>query len=288
MNHQTVLSDWFTKHMIIHSKLNKMTNKLVVFVVLLLSIQGSLFSQSINEIPITQIISYDSGLYGESRKLYISLPMDYTDTKKEYPVLYVLFPESNYFRAKSAAWHVEGQNGIPEFIVVGISNKDSWNEVFPFKLTRRPTSGGADRFLESIGKEVIPFIESKYRADSLRILAGFSNSAMFACHVIVKEPDLFKSYILSSPMLGWSDNYVLKETIDFFDNIHSLDKTLYVIYGGLDYQNVLKPMPQLESLLKEKSPENLKWKIDLLENEHHVPYVDVYNGLNFTFEKLNE
>jgi len=274
--------------MIIHSKLNKMKNKLAVFVVVLLSIQSSLFSQPINEIPITQIISYDSELYGESRKLYISLPMDYTDTKKEYPVLYVLFPESNYFRAKSAAWHVEGQNGIPEFIVVGISNKDSWNEVFPFKLTRRPTSGGADRFLKSIGTEVIPFIESRYRADSLRILAGFSNSAMFACHLMVKEPDLFKSYILSSPMLGWNDNYVLKETIDFFDNIHSLDKTLYVIYGGLDYQNVLKPMPQFESLLKEKSPENLKWKIDLLENEHHVPYIDVYNGLNFTFEKLNE
>ncbi|MCK3682537.1 alpha/beta hydrolase-fold protein [Maribellus sp. YY47] len=265
-----------------------MKNKLVFFVAILLTIPATLFSQSNNEIPITQIISYDSDLYGESRKLYLSLPMDYKDTKKEYPVLYVLFPESNYFRAKSAAWHVEGRNGIPEFIVVGISNKDSWNEVFPFKLTRRPTSGGADRFLESISTEVIPFIESNYRADSLRILAGFSNSAMFACHAMVKKSELFKSYILSSPMLGWGDNYVLKETIDFFSELKSFDKTLYVIYGGNDYQNVLNPMPQFEKLLKENSPENLKWKVDLLENEHHVPYIDVYNGLVFTFEKLNE
>ncbi len=265
-----------------------MKNKLVFFVAILLSIPGTLFAQLNNEIPITQIVAYDSELYGESRKLYISLPMDYQDTKKDYPVLYVLFPESNYFRAKSAAWHVEGSNGIPEFIVVGISNKDSWNEVFPFKLARRPTSGGADTFLESISAEVIPFIESNYRADSLRILAGFSNSAMFACHVLVKKPELFKSYILSSPMLAYGNGYVLKETVEFFGNIESLDKTLYVIYGGNDYQNVLKAMPHFETLLKEKSPENLKWKIDLLENEHHVPYVDVYNGLVFTFEKLNE
>lgn len=265
-----------------------MKNKLVVFGIILLSIQGTLFSQSIYEIPLTQIVSYDSEIYGESRKLYISLPIGYEYKKKNFPVLYVLFPESNYFRAKSAAWHVEGSNGIPEFIVVGISNKDSWNEVFPFKIIRRPTSGGGDKFLKSISTEVIPFIETNYRADSLRILSGFSNSAMFACHVMVNESDLFKSYILSSPMLGWGDNYVLNETIDFFSNIQSFDKTLYVIYGELDYQNVLKSMPLLETLLNEKSPENLKWKIDVLENEHHVPYIDMYNGLVFTFEKLNE
>jgi len=264
-----------------------MKNKLFVSWIILL-IGSTLFSQPVNEIPITKIISYDSEIYGESRKLYISLPIDYENSEKSYPVLYVLFPESNYFRAKSAAWHVEGKNGIPEFIVVGIGNKDSWNEVFPFKIPRKPTSGGGDKFLESISTEVIPFIETNYRADSLRILSGFSNSAMFACHIMIKETDLFKSYILSSPMLGWGDNYVLNETIDFFNNIHSFDKTLYVVYGELDYQNVLKSMPQFETLLEDKSPDNLKWRIDILENEHHVPYVDVYNGLVFTFEKLNE
>lgn len=265
-----------------------MKNRLIASVIMLLSIQCLLFSQSGNEIPVTQILSYDSELYGESRKLYISLPIDYKDTDKSYPVLYVLFPEVAFFRAKSAAWYVEGSNGIPEFIVVGISNKDGWDEVFPFKLDRKPNTGGGDKFLNSIGSEVIPFIESNYRADSLRILAGFSNSAMFACHVMVKEPDLFKSYILSSPMLGWGDNYVLKETIKFFGDIQSFDKTLYVIYGGQDYGQVVNTMPQFETLLKDKAPENFNWKIDLLKNESHVPYIDVYNGLVFTFEKLNE
>ena len=138
-----------------------------------------------------------------------------------------------------------------------------------------------------IKTEVIPCIESNYRADSLRIVAGFSNSAMFANYVMIHEPDLFKSFILSSPMLGWGDDYVLKETIDFFSNIKSFDKTLYMIYGDKDSDKVTKPLPQLETLLKEKAPENLKWKIDVLENESHVPYIDVYNGLVYTFEQLN-
>ena len=138
-----------------------------------------------------------------------------------------------------------------------------------------------------ISSEVIPFVESNYRADSLRILAGFSNSAMFATYVMMHEPDLFKSFILSSPMLGWGDNFVLKESLDFFSNLQSFDKTCYIIYGNLDYDQVILPMPQFEALLKEKAPENFKWKVDVLENEGHVPYVDVYKGLEYTFKELN-
>ena len=46
-------------------------------------------------------------------------------------------------------------------------------------------------------------------------------------------------------------------------------------------------MPQFEALLEEKAPENFNWKIDVLENEGHVPYMDVYKGLIYTFNVLN-
>lgn len=47
-------------------------------------------------------------------------------------------------------------------------------------------------------------------------------------------------------------------------------------------------MPQLEKLLIDKAPEDFSWKIDVLENEGHVPYIDVYRGLVYTFEELNK
>ena len=265
-----------------------MKSRLITLLIILLWSQGIIFSQTSNEISIGQKIQIDSEIYGKSRTLYIGLPSDYNDSAKNYPVLYILFPEWSFERAKSAADYLEGSMGIPGLILVGICGEDTWNEVFPFRVDRIPTSGGGDVFLDFIGDEVIPFVESNYRADSLRILAGFSNSAMFANYVMIHEPDLFKSFILSSPMLGWGDDYVLKKTRDFFSSIHSFDKTLYMIYGNLDYDQVTDPMPQLKKLLLDKAPENFSWKIDILENESHVPYIDVYKGLVYTFEELNK
>ena len=264
-----------------------MKTLLITFVLILICSQGTVFSQANDEITIGQKIQIVSEIYGKNRELYISLPYDYNDSVKTYPVLYVLFPRVTFDRAKSAASYLEGRDGFPGLILVGIGAEDTWNEMFPFPLDRKPTAGEGDKFMSYIKTEVIPFVESQYRADSLRILAGFSNSAMFANYVMIHEPDLFKSFILSSPMLGWGDDYVLKETIEFFDNTQSFDKTVYMIYGDNDYNKVTKPMPQLETYLKDKAPKDFKWKIDVLENEGHVPYIDIYNGLVYTFEKLN-
>jgi predicted alpha/beta superfamily hydrolase len=235
-----------------------MKTRLITLLITLLCSQSMLFSQTNNEISIGQKFHVDSEIYGKSRELFIGLPSDYQDSAKNYPVLYMLFPEWSFDRARSAAQYLEAREVIPGLIMVGICGEDTWNEVFPFKVDRIPTSGGGDKFMNFISSEVIPFIESNYRADSLRILAGFSNSAMFANYVMMHEPDLFKSFILSSPMLGWGD----------------------------DYDQVLVPMPQFEALLEEKAPENFKWKIEVLENEGHVPYVDVYKGLEYTFKEL--
>lgn len=261
--------------------------KIILIILAILFCSPSIvYSQSNDEITIGQKVNFNSQIYGESRELFISLPSDYDDTLKNHPVLYVLFPKWSFERAKSAASYLDGYKGFPGLILVGLCNEDGWGEVFPFKVDRIPTSGGGNKFLNFISTEAIPFVESNYRTDSLRILAGFSNSAMFATYTMIHEPDLFHSFILSSPMLGWGDNYVLNQSIDFFDSIQSFEKTLYIIYGDIDYANVTSTMPDFASLLKEKAPENFDWKIDLLKNESHVPYTDVYNGLVYTFTKL--
>lgn len=263
-----------------------MKKSLLTILTIIFCSQYIVFSQTKDEITIGQKIHIDSEVYGESRELFISLPSDYDDSLKKHPVLYVLFPEWSFERTQSAASYLEGYKGFPGLILVGLCNEDGWGEVFPFKVDRIPTSGGGNKFLNFISNEAIPYVESNYRTDTLRILAGFSNSAMFATYAMIHEPDLFHSYILSSPMLGWGENYVLNEASDFFDSIQNFDKTLYVIYGENDYGNVISTMPEFESLLQEKPHKNFDWKMDLLKNEAHVPYIDVYNGLAYTFEKL--
>ena len=263
-----------------------MKTSLLTLLAILFCSQSIVFSQTNDEISIGQKIHFDSEVYGKSRELFVSLPSDYDDTLKKHSVLYILFPKWSFERAKSAASYLEGYHGFPGLILVGLCNEDDWGEVFPFKVDRIPTSGAGTKFLKFISTEAIPYIESNYRTDSIRILAGFSNSAMFATYAMIHEPNLFNSFILSSPMLGWGENFVLNESNDFFNTIKSYDKTLYVVYGDDDYMNVLNSMPKFDSLLRDKAPENLDWKIDVLKNEGHVPYTDVYNGLAYTLRKL--
>ena len=251
----------------------------------LLCNQTLIFSQVDEDFYVGEKISYESEIFGESRELFVSTPVNY-DSLKSYPVLYILFPKYSFYRAKAAARYLEGSNGIPGMILIGICEKDG-AEVFPFENRRyRGQVFKGDEFLNSIKNEVIPFVENKYLTDSLRILAGFSNSAMFANYIMVKEPDLFKSYILSSPMIGWGDNFVLRQTTEFFNSIDSFNKTVYVIYGENDYDHVLNPMPAYEKLFSDNAPEGLKWKIYLLKDEGHVPFTDVHNGIVHTFKAL--
>ena len=75
---------------------------------------------------------------------------------------------------------------------------------------------------------------------------------------------------------------------EFLSEIKSFEKSLYITYGENDYGNVTKSIPRLEKILRDKKVENLRWKIEVVENEGHVPYIDSYNGLIFTFDSKGE
>ncbi len=261
-----------------------MKKKVFILLAVLLCSQTLIFSQADKNLSIGEKITYDSKIFGESRELFVSMPNVY-DSLKSYPVLYLLYPKACFHRAKAAARYLEGENGIPGMILIGICSSDEGSDIFPFE-NRRTSGAKGEEFLNSIKNEVIPFVENKYLTDTLRILAGFSNSGMFANYLMVKEPDLFTSYIFSSPMIGWGDNFVLRQTTEFFNSIDSFNKTVYVIYGENDFDHVLNPMPAYKKLFSDKAPEGLKWKIDVLEDEGHVPFIDVYNGIAYTFKEL--
>ena len=80
-----------------------MKTRLITLVLILLCIQGKVLSQTNSEITIGQKVRFDSEVYEKSRELFVSLPSDYNDSLKKYPVLYVLFPKWSFERAQSAA-----------------------------------------------------------------------------------------------------------------------------------------------------------------------------------------
>jgi predicted alpha/beta superfamily hydrolase len=79
-------------------------------------------------------------------------------------------------------------------------------------LKRKVETGGAGKFLEFIKHELIPAVESEFKADpQRRILAGHSYGGLFAAFALLAEPGLFESYIVGSPSLWFGDKCVFKQ-----------------------------------------------------------------------------
>ncbi len=229
-----------------------------------------------------------SKVLGEERIIMVHTPEGYENGKDRYPVLYQLDGEMNTLFPKGVLL-TEGMAGLgnmPPFILVAIRNTDRSRDCFPVKIPRRPSAGGADKFLEFLTSELFPFVEKNYRTANYRILAGFSNSAMFAVYAFIKRPDAFNAILAASPMLGWCRDLIFKETETLFQKKKKLNNFLYFIYGQKDYKKVTDVVPDYVKLLKTSAPAGLTHRLRILEKEGHVPEASVELGLASIFENF--
>ncbi len=168
---------------------------------------------------------------GRNYQVFVALPAGYADNPdKRYPVLYVT--DADY--AFPLVWqmarrlNVEGRK-IENFILVGLppqegltSKRSRSRDYTPSNPVRKPegyysddvTYGGAAHYRDFLAAEVLPRIDARYRTDpARRAFAGHSYGALFGAYVLTTQPDLFNTYILSSPSL-WFDQLLLPRMQD--------------------------------------------------------------------------
>ena len=249
------------------------------------------------DIIIGKHIKLYSDILKEERSVLIHLPTGYEISQEKYPVLYVLDGGSvPSFSIVTGTVERMAYEIIPNMIVVGIRNTDRDRDMFPMKLENSRTGGGADNFINFFLKELIPFVDKNYRTENFRILSGTSNSAFFTIYVLLKKPNLFSSYVASSPtLLEWFDDPLYKKFDELKKKNESLNKTLYLIYGENDYRSIIKSIPIIKKIIEENTPEEFMWELELIKGEGHVPSNSVFKGLQFVFsgwkyprEKLKE
>ena len=146
-----------------------------------------------------------SKVLGEERTLLVSFPDSYARTANRYPVLYLTDGETQFGHTSATASFLARNGFMPEVIVVGIVNTDRTRDLAPSRDPQFPTSGGADRFLDFLEKELVPHVESVYRTAPYRIFAGHSAGGNFALHAMRVRPDLFQAVIAVSPWLVWDN-----------------------------------------------------------------------------------
>ena len=236
-------------------------------------------------------IQIESKIMGETRNILVRTPASYRTGARAYPVLYLTDGDRQIEHLAAVADFLVREGRMPETILVGIVNTDRTRDLTPTKVQtfggqfNTATSGGADRFLDFISRELIPHIEKNYRTQPYRIFAGHSFGGLFAMHAAFTRPKLFNGVIAVSPTLTWDNRYVYRRAEEWA-KANANDARTLVFSVGNEGAELDREFDALQALLSSRAPKNFEWKAERFPDEDHGSVVlpTHYDGLRKVFE----
>jgi hypothetical protein len=236
-----------------------------------------------NVIPLGHEITLESISLGEERVISIYLPEAYEQSIQKYPVLYVLDGNAHFHHASGAVHFLSNPGYMPQMIVVAIQNVDRTRDFSPVHVDNMPTSGGAEKFLDFIAGELVPYINENYRTSSYDILVGHSFGGTFANYTLLEKPGLFDAYIAISPFLQFAENYMVEESKTKLRSKYENSIYFYMTLG--EEPAYFEALDALSDLVEEKVDSNFHFEYVKIDTENHntIPYISIFKGLRFIF-----
>lgn len=238
---------------------------------------------------IGEIVTLKSSILAEHRNLNIVLPDDYNETEK-YPVIYLLDGS-----LKEDLIHVTGlvqffnlQFKMPKCIIVGISNIDRKHD-FTFPTSDKelkkdyPTTGGSEKFIECIEKEIQPFINSNYYTNGTNYIIGQSLGGLLATEILIKKPQLFTHYLITSPSLWWDNQTLLDEAKVAFSKKDYSQKYIYLAVGAKEHKIMVKDAKSLALLLSKTKTQKTDFLVFPDENHATILHNSLYKAFSLLF-----
>ncbi len=237
-----------------------------------------------DEIIIGERLALHSEILGEDRVLMVYRPPPDGGTTR-YPVVYLLDGDAHFHHVTGLVQFLISQGRMPRAIVVGLTNTDRSRDFTPTRVQQFPTSGGADRFLQFLQRELIPAVEARYTTARYRVLIGHSLGGLLAVHALNRAPDLFDAAIAISPSLSWGERLAQRGTESLLTARRTLDKALYVTVGNEGPEMVGSNRAYAE-MLRSRAPRGLRWRFEEMAQEDHgsIVHRGVYRGLELVFE----
>jgi len=177
---------------------------------------------------------FSSRIFRNKRFLRVWVPAAY-DTPENaahrYPVFY-LNDGQNLFESSTSFAGIEWQVGetagrmieqklIPPMIFVGIDNAkvERLKEYLPYRSVNPPVlRPRGDRFPEFLLREVMPFLDKRYRiarGPENTALGGSSLGALISLYVVLAIPGVFGYAMLESPSLWVANRKILRQCRGF-------------------------------------------------------------------------
>ena len=222
----------------------------------------------------------NSSAFGKERKIVVYTPPSYSNTKQDYPVIYLF---DGQFQAlmdmTTGTVDYMSQMGIfLEHIIVGIATEDRPKEFTPKPINDKTikdwgtTEIGKAQLLEShLINEVFPLVEKTYRTKPLRLAIGHSLAGTFVLNSVLKDSNMFKGVIAISPNVSFDYKQLVTTYDDFLKNKKQLNKFIYVTAGtvGNMENGFRKSMEQLDAIIKYHNPDGLNYTFNVYNEQNH-------------------
>ena len=215
-----------------------------------------------------------SKVLNEDRQIQIYLPPNYKDSKKKYPVLYVLDGQRFFLYAVSLSQSFNQFQLTPDFIVVGI------NTDYPKRF--QDLGDGKERFIEFLENELTAYINLKFRTNDENLIFGWEYGASVVLNTMLSTPTLFDVHIMAS-------GYPILDALDKLNDVSTLHTNLYFSVSPYEY-DVKHSAVKLDSLLSQKNIDGLQWnflKLDI-EQHHSTGYPTLYHGIRNYYKYYKE
>jgi predicted alpha/beta superfamily hydrolase len=232
------------------------------------------------------ILKINSTILKEERNVLVRLPAEYERLPKEkFPVIYMLDGENrNPQMMATVADHLTANFQMPPVILVSIPNTDRTRDLTPTAVADFPTSGGGNKFLDFLDREVFPEIEENYRTQPYRIFAGHSFGGLTVIYTLLTRPEMFNAYLAASPALFWDEQYVTRRLPALAAKQTKRKRIIFVGLG--DEPELIKEYTSFKNKILLAGPKNLDYEFKLFPGENHASAIlpEYYYGLKNIYE----
>lgn len=261
-------------------------------------------------ITIGQIDSLHSEILDETRNIWVYVPDEAAGAiygQSTYPVLYLLDGPGHFHAVTGLLSNLAQIAIVPRMVVVAIPNTDRTRDLTPTHVDEMfgdssfvVTSGGGEKFLEFMEKELIPYVEENYPVTGYRTFVGHSFGGLTAVYALLSQPHLFSNYVAIDPSMWWDDRVLVNETDAVLEGNTLLGKTLFVGVANTMEEGMLidrvkedtaRSSNHIRSILsfidklenREDSPLEFGWEYYKDDDHGSVPLITEYDALRFLF-----
>lgn len=285
--------------------------KTITFLLLTLSVCS--FGQTASpkdQINIGTITSIHSTLLNEQREIAVYVPSSGgAGSTTRYPVMYLLDGHSFFHSVTGMMQYLSAIGKMPEMIVVAIVNTDRVRDLTPTHsilwsdgsedANFLKNSGGGEKFMSFIQKELIPYIDSNYKTQPYRMFVGHSLGGLTVMNTLITNPKLFNSYVVIDPSLWWDRQVLLKKAEQVMGQTDYTGRSLFFSAANIQKKGMNGEAKEktngsvpgndkllIHEILQKSKNTTLTWNWKFYPEDNHssIPLITEYDALRFFFK----